>query len=75
MELHRTRGSGIGDWFTLIRKPKVKPTSPDRVHRELDSAPQSFKGRALTIVGGVILVVALLFVGYVLSFQAAVGFP
>lgn len=66
MELHRTRGPGVGDLVTLVRKPKVNPTSPDRVHRELESAPQSLRDRSLTIVGWVILVVALLIIGFVL---------
>lgn len=34
MELHRTRGPGIGDWLTLVRKPRADPVpsgDPGRV--------------------------------------------
>jgi hypothetical protein len=66
MELHRTRGPGVGDLVTLVRKPKLNATPPDRVHRELESAPQSLRGSAFTIVGAVILVLALSIIGFVL---------
>lgn len=65
MELHRTRGPGVGDLVTLVRKPRVNPTSPDRVHRELESAPPSLRGRSFIIVGWVTLIVALLIFGFV----------